>query len=263
MSPTVDRKYEDRLKDYVDVKERVRLFYERHPDGRLVTDRVEIWQDDGVPRVVVKALAYRTPDDPHPGVGWSWLGLPGTTPYTRGSEIENAETSSWGRAIGALGIGIDGSIASRDEVDAKAGEEHREPEPDILRDGLIGTVEKGKAPVDLELRQTPDGAAWGFKLKNGRRSYQVLAIGELAEALALIPDLATQRVQVWGTVEMIPWQKDGKEMPPYPRVNISRLEGPDWIVPAPPGEYLNAEAPTVPLFELTDDEKAAIAATLP
>src|SRR5258707_481991 len=89
------------LGDYVEVKDRIKLFYERFPDGSLMTDRVELWQDDGVPRVVVKALAYRTADDLHPGVGWSWLSLPGTTSYTRGSELENAETSAWGRAIGS------------------------------------------------------------------------------------------------------------------------------------------------------------------
>ena len=105
--------YDDRLKDYVDVKERIRLFYAAHPDGRLVTgDVIGSNEPDGVPRIMVKAYAYRSPDDTLPGVGHSWLALPGTTPYTRGSEVENAETSAWGRAIAALGIGIDKSIAS-------------------------------------------------------------------------------------------------------------------------------------------------------
>lgn len=136
-----------------------------------------------------------------------------------------------------------------------------EPEPDILRDGLIGTVEKGRPPVDLELRQTPEGAAWGFKLKNGRKSYQVLARGQLAEALAVAAtDLAPgTRVQVWGAVEMVPWSKDGKDMPPYPRVNISRLESPEWTLPA----VEHAEAESIPLLPLDEDEKAAIGGGLP
>ena len=65
---------------------------------------------DGKVRVWGKALAYRTPDDPLPTVGHSYLEVPGATPYTRGSEIENVETSAWGRAIGALGIGISESL---------------------------------------------------------------------------------------------------------------------------------------------------------
>ncbi len=103
MSPLVNQ-YNDRLKDYVDVKERIRLFYERFPDGRLVTAKVKVTdKPDGVPRVWVHAMAFRTPDDLIPGDGWSWMTLPGSTPYTRGSEIENTETSAWGRAIGSLG----------------------------------------------------------------------------------------------------------------------------------------------------------------
>ena len=108
------------LGDYVEVKDRIRLFYEAHPDGRLVTASASMTLDpDGVVRVWCQALAYRTPDDPHPAVGWSYLTVPGSTPYTRGSEVENAETSAWGRAIGALGIGIDKAIASRQEVMGK------------------------------------------------------------------------------------------------------------------------------------------------
>jgi ssDNA-binding Zn-finger/Zn-ribbon topoisomerase 1 len=33
------------------------------------------------------------------------------------SFVENCETSAWGRALGNLGIGIDDSIASAEEVD--------------------------------------------------------------------------------------------------------------------------------------------------
>src|SRR5512146_211724 len=109
------------LGNYVEVKDRIKLFLAAYPDGRLVTDRVELWQDDGVPRVVVKALAYRSPDDTLPGVGWSWMTLPGTTSYTKGSELENTETSAWGRAFASLGIGIDKSIASANEVQSKSG----------------------------------------------------------------------------------------------------------------------------------------------
>ena len=235
--------YDDRLKDYVDVKERIRLFYERFPDGRLTTHRVEIWQDDDTPRVVVAAKAYRTPDDPHPGDGWSWMTLPGTTPYTRGSEIENTETSAWGRAIGALGIGIAGSIASADEVAAKAGHsEVRPPDTTTHDGGLIGTVKVGKAPVDMELRQTPDGPGWGFKLAQGTKGFQALAIGPLAEALSLAGLTPDARVVVWGTMQDVSWSKDGKDMPPYKRIAIERVQTSEWTLPAP-------EAESVPMFE--------------
>ena len=169
-------KYDDRLKDYVDVKERIRLFYEAHPDGRLVTAEVlPSTEPDDVPRIWVKALAYRTADDPLPGTGWSWLGLPGATPYTKGSEIENAETSAWGRAIGSLGIGIANSIASADEVRSKevrADVEHGD-------DGsLIGIAQVGdRNTSDYLLRQTPEGSALGFRLRGDKGGILVEALG--------------------------------------------------------------------------------------
>lgn len=256
MSPVVEPRSKGgfNLGDYVEVKDRIRMFYEAHPDGRLVTDRVELWQDDGVPRVVVKALAYRTADDPQPGVGWSWMGLPGTTTYTRGSELENTETSAWGRAIGSLGIGIDKSIASRNEIDAKAGE------PADVREqsdngSLIGTVTKGKPPVDLELRQTTDGPIAGFKLAQGRSGLQVLATGPLADALQpFLASLVDQRVSVWGSVEMVDWEKAGQPMPPFRRLNLSRIQTSDWTLPA----EVRPEAETIPLF--TEEEAAQILA---
>jgi hypothetical protein len=194
-------KFDDRLADYVDVKERVRLFYERHPDGRLVTTDVRPSREpDDVPRIWVEAAAYRTPDDPLPGRGWSWLVLPGTTPYTRGSEIENAETSAWGRAIGALGIGIDKSIASGDEIRAKA-----QPETKVERSddgGLIGIVEVGDRPSsDFLERRTPDGPALGFRLRGDKGGILVECRGVLADQLYGFREAVVgKRVTVWGAL---------------------------------------------------------------
>jgi len=189
------------LADYVDVKERVRLFYERHPEGRLCTGEVRVTREpDDVPRVWVQALAYRDPADIHPGVGWSWMLLPGTTPYTRGSEIENVETSAWGRAIGALGIGIAKSIASADEVRAKGGAEDKVEHSDD--GGLVGTAEAGdKASSDFSLRMTPKGPVLGFRLRGGRGGILVRCAGDLAEQLAAFRDATVgQRVTVWGAI---------------------------------------------------------------
>ena len=80
-----------------------------------------------VPHVVVEARFYRTPDDQRPGVGLSWMRLPGSTQYTRGSELENAETSARGRALVAA-LASD-SRASADEVRAKAKRPAAKPAP--------------------------------------------------------------------------------------------------------------------------------------
>lgn len=102
------------LSGYVDVAERVREFYARFPEGSLQSEVIEMTDT----RVTVKAWAYRTPDDPRPAVGHSWMAIPGSTSFTRGSEIENCETSAWGRALAGLGFATK-QIASRDEVQNK------------------------------------------------------------------------------------------------------------------------------------------------
>lgn len=105
------------LSNYVEVADRLREWYEKNPTARIVTTIVE--QSDK--RVTVKAEVFRKADDVLPaGVGHSALGVPGTTPYTRGAELENAETSAIGRALVAAGLPSK-KVASADEVLAKRG----------------------------------------------------------------------------------------------------------------------------------------------
>ena len=245
------------LSDYVEVKDRIRMFYEAHPDGRLVTDRAEYWLEIDPPRVVVKALAYRTADDPHPGVGWSWLELPGKTSYTRGSELENAETSAWGRAIGALGIGIDRSIASKNEVDAKQDDGKPEPEPTVqtVEGGLIGIASLGKAsPVDGQMRDTPQGPIVGFVMGDGKDKVQVVAYGQLAEALhPLLETFMGERVQVYGPVAL-ETMRVGNYDRRFPRLTLIQIKTSDFTLPAPVaiGQVAAFDEP------ITDEEAAAI-----
>jgi hypothetical protein len=61
----------------------------------------------------------------------AWEIFPGRTPYTRGSELQNAETSAWGRAIIAVGAAdAKRGIASRQEVEARRAERDHGPVPD-------------------------------------------------------------------------------------------------------------------------------------
>ena len=107
--------------DYVDVAERIRQFYEKYPDGRLVTGSPpQVHEAGGKPYIWYHAKAYRTPDDPLPGDGWAAEPVPGPTPFTRDSELMNAETAAWGRAIVALGFSTK-HIASANEVRNRSG----------------------------------------------------------------------------------------------------------------------------------------------
>ena len=183
--------------------------------------------------------------------GYSWLEIPGTTPYTKGSEVENAETSAWGRAIGSLGILIDASIASQNEIDAKAGadaartaQEARNPDG-----GLIGTAEAAKPPHDANLRQGPEGSAFGFGLKEGRQIVRVIAFGPLADALAMAwaDDVSGKRVECYGKVEPDEWVigkgTDKEKRIGYLRLTLERIVTPTVTLPA-----LDAEIESLPMF---------------
>lgn len=106
------------MSGYNDVASRMREFFTAYPDGRLrpaAPWRVEHIGEKAF--VVFEAAAYRTADDPNPGVGTAWEPFPGRTPYTRDSELMNAETSAWGRAILAVGAAdTRKGIASAEEV---------------------------------------------------------------------------------------------------------------------------------------------------
>jgi hypothetical protein len=104
------------LDDYVDVATRIADFRKKHPDGSLRGDW-RIVQVGDQWYVAYRAEAWRTPDDPAPGIGTAWELVPGRTPYTRGSELQNAETSAWGRAIIACGASDSKrGVASREDV---------------------------------------------------------------------------------------------------------------------------------------------------
>lgn len=104
------------LGDYKEVADRLREFHAAHPDGYL-TSRVIHWPTKDLPFIAVEARAYRSPEDTTPAIGMAWEPFPGLTPYTRNSELQNAETSAWGRALVAGGYAdTKHGIASAEEV---------------------------------------------------------------------------------------------------------------------------------------------------
>ena len=97
-------------KDYVEVNKRVMAFRQLEPNGSIITEIVSlenemcvikatITNEEG--RIISTGLAYEKE----------------TSSYiNKTSYIENCETSAVGRALGFLGIGIDTSIASVEEM---------------------------------------------------------------------------------------------------------------------------------------------------
>lgn len=97
-------------KGYVLVNERVKAFRMLYPNGIITTEIVSL--ADGV--VVMKATIS---DDNGELLATGYAYEKESSTYiNKTSYIENCETSAVGRALGFLGIGIDTSIASYEEV---------------------------------------------------------------------------------------------------------------------------------------------------
>jgi len=121
------------LDNYVDVAERITLFREKHPEGSLQPwnpDRPYVIETvDGKTYIVCVEAAYRSPGDTRPGIGVAWEPFPGATQFTKQSELMNAQTGAWGRAIVAvLAADTTRGIASQQEVRNRQAE-HAPPEP--------------------------------------------------------------------------------------------------------------------------------------
>ena len=100
-------------KDYVPVNERIKEFWKLYPNGRIDTDMLS--NNDGV--CVFKCSAYKDADNRCPDATGYAYEKESSSFINKTRYIENCETSAIGRALGILGIGIDVSVASADEVD--------------------------------------------------------------------------------------------------------------------------------------------------
>lgn len=167
------------LQDYSDVPDRIRRFYEKFPNGSLqrVGD-VSFAEIDGKHFAIYTAAAYRTADDQRPGIGTAWEPVPGKSNFTRDSELMNAETSAWGRAIAALGFETK-KLASREEVQNRQGSESpsekskntASAKQDVRKQQMpleIAVDLLGKLVVAKGIEETKKAlAGYGIELANG------------------------------------------------------------------------------------------------
>ena len=104
------------LSEYVDVKTRLKQALALYPQLRIVEHRPEITQVGDQLFIECSVTVSRDPDDPIPVTAYIFEPYPGKTTFTKNSEQANGATSVLGRALGYMGLGIDKSIASSNEV---------------------------------------------------------------------------------------------------------------------------------------------------
>lgn len=97
-------------KEYVEVNTRIKYFRQNFKDWSLTSELVELTNES----VLIKAV-IRNPEGRIIASGYAHEEK-ASSYINKTSFIENCETSAWGRALGNLGIGIDSSVASYEEV---------------------------------------------------------------------------------------------------------------------------------------------------
>jgi hypothetical protein len=111
-------------KNYVEVNTRVKAFRELCPEGMISTEIIEM--ADGV--VTIKAT-IATEEGRIVSTGLAQE-KESSSFINKTSYIENCETSAVGRALGFLGIGIDGSMCSADELATALNNQNKKPATD-------------------------------------------------------------------------------------------------------------------------------------
>ena len=97
-------------KDYAEVNQRIKVFRMLYPNGSIQTNIESL--ENGV--VVMKAIV-KDEEEHILGTGYAYE-KESSSFINKTSYIENCETSAVGRALGMIGIGIDTSVASYEEV---------------------------------------------------------------------------------------------------------------------------------------------------
>lgn len=192
--------------DYVLINERIAAFRASYPEGALQPwDPAHPYRIEQIPDaagkpvtyIVVVAAAYRTPTDMRPGVGMAYEIFPGTTNFTRRSELQNAETSAWGRAIvAALAADTSRAIASAEDVRNRKAEEEEVP----VRPAKNRTMVQAFAARDARVQSTDDPWATPKPLDPIRRDAAVQTIIGISDRreLAKIGQFAMdQGMTVW------------------------------------------------------------------
>lgn len=135
------------LEKYVTVDVRIQRFYEKYPDGAILTECLHV--DDRVVRFKAAAYSHRTDSPTQPvGIGHAeeyriteaqiknnsrLRDLPNAT-----SAVENCETSAVGRALAMAGLEVTKGVASRSEMEK------------VERQQEAGSTKKVESEVDKE-----------------------------------------------------------------------------------------------------------------
>jgi hypothetical protein len=166
------------LSAYALVADRITLFYERYPAGRIVTELFSRTERE----ITFRALVFRGPDDTKPAAtGWA-SEREGDGQINQVACLENTETSAVGRALANLGFTASSRRPSREEMEKAARQRARLVSRPLVAEPVAVAVQHvpyppppahaAHLPLDAEPLQRRANAV-----------YDVLGLIERAEAI--------------------------------------------------------------------------------
>jgi hypothetical protein len=157
------------LSAYALVADRITLFYERYPAGRIVTELFSRSERE----ITFRALVFRGPEDTQPAAtGWA-SEREGDGQINQVACLENTETSAVGRALANLGFTASSRRPSREEMEKAVRQRARlAARPVVAETVPVFLPHAPRPPLDAEPLQRRANAV-----------YDVLGLIERAEAI--------------------------------------------------------------------------------
>jgi len=122
------------LSQYELVEDRIRAFWEKFPNGRLLTDVKFHTRDNGAIVWTCHSLLFIDKDDARPTTTGFAMEIEGTTPVNKYSAAENCETSSLGRCLANFLFAAKGKRASESEMKKVKRMTEEEKTPKVYED---------------------------------------------------------------------------------------------------------------------------------
>ena len=157
---------------YALVADRITMFYERYPTGRIVTELVSRTDRE----VTFRALVFRGPEDVGPAAtGWA-SEREGDGQINEVACLENTETSAVGRALANLGFTASNRRPSREEMEKAARQRAWLVSRPRVAEAVPAAVPPLPAPPHLPLDADPIQ-------RQANAVFDVLGLIERAEAI--------------------------------------------------------------------------------
>lgn len=144
------------LKDYTEVKNRIPLFLERYPEGRIVTEVVQLDLSQTPGYCAFKASVYRDHDPATPPLATGYAYEREVGNINKTSMVENCETSAIGRALANHNMTGNGNRPSREEMEKV--QRMEEPTEAMIATTLenLASIAYDRGAITLEQSQQVD-----------------------------------------------------------------------------------------------------------